>query len=323
MIRIRIDNSLKDFANEFCKTLFEERSKKFVKPIKQLNDLLLNPVLNSKEKAIIRLCIKYYPELLLITPDQQQRIVSLIASKPSLVSIFYIDNKSTSFTEMLLKAFRYNDLREKEAYKIVERLGTKTCVYCNAQLAVVIEKGSSSKANLEFDHFFAKSKYPFLSTSFFNLIPSCSNCNKAKTDGDFEISTHFHLYTEEDQIDPFIFSLTPKSILNFLMNRDAQKLEIEFKDKSVESKSKEHDKAFSIVPIYNTQKDVAEELLLKKEVYPPSYKDELSKIKGLFPDKQLIDRMILGNYCETHNTHKRPLAKFTQDIARQIKLLKD
>ena len=35
-----------------------------------------------------------------------------------------------------------------------------------------------------------------------------------------------------------------------------------------------------------------------------------------------IARMITGNYSEYQNVHKRPLAKFTQDIARDLKLIK-
>lgn len=322
MIRIPIDKSLEAFAEEFSKNLFSNKDRRFKKPLNLLKDLLMESN-NEGEKTIIALCIRYYSKLLILKPEQQQKLVKHIDTKRASL-FYYVNNKATPFSEKLFKAFRYEELRSTEAHKIIEKLGIKTCVYCNAQLAVVVGNGRKRKAKLELDHFFPSSKYPFLSTSIFNLLPSCSQCNKAKTNSGFKLDTHFHLYTETNQLEPFQFSLCNASVVKYWLDRDINNLKIDFKDHNGESKVTEHDKVFSITDIYNTQKDVAEELLIKKEIYTESYQKEISEIKGLFDkkDQSLFNRIIVGNYLETKNVHKRPLAKFTQDIAKQLKLVK-
>ena len=87
--------------------------------------------------------------------------------------------------------------------------------------------------------------------------------------------------------------------------------------------SKDHDKNFCITGIYNTQKDIVAELIQKKEIYTESYKQHLAnQFKALFKDKSVINRLIIGNYDSIEDIHKRPMAKFTQDIARQLHLIK-
>lgn len=65
------------------------------------------------------------------------------------------------------------------------------------------------------------------------------------------------------------------------------------------------------------------ELIQKKEIYTESYKQHLAKqFKDLFKDESIINRLIIGNYDTVEDIHKRPMAKFTQDIARQLNLIK-
>ena len=42
----------------------------------------------------------------------------------------------------------------------------------------------------------------------------------------------------------------------------------------------------------------------------------------LFPDEAFIDKLIIGNYTTPEECYKRPFSKFTQDIARELKLIK-
>ncbi|MFX8327742.1 hypothetical protein ABTL71_18955, partial [Acinetobacter baumannii] len=50
-----------------------------------------------------------------------------------------------------------------------------TCPYCNRSYIYYISRRKEIKPQI--DHFFPKSKYPFLAMSFYNLIPSCQTCN--------------------------------------------------------------------------------------------------------------------------------------------------
>ncbi|MBY7892782.1 hypothetical protein KW513_15065 [Vibrio fluvialis] len=111
----------------------------------------------------------------------------------------------TSFGELLYKkVFNYDNYRKKSIVgEIYKELGfdKATCPYCNSEPVTIIDlaKASSKKSAkltlFELDHFYPKSKYPYLALSFYNHIPSCSNCNgKLKRSRDFTISTHIHPY---------------------------------------------------------------------------------------------------------------------------------
>lgn len=88
---------------------------------------------------------------------------------------------------------------------IIKTLQILCCAYCHTQGTYVVneyykrnhkphKKGElkKPKAFFELDHYYPKSKYPFLCVSFYNLIPICSSCNKAKKD----ITIDFDFYIE-------------------------------------------------------------------------------------------------------------------------------
>ncbi|WP_294269396.1 hypothetical protein [uncultured Chryseobacterium sp.] len=84
----------------------------------------------------------------------------------------------------------------------------------------------------------------------------------------------------------------------------------------------EYNKIFGIQGIYDTQNDVAEELLHKAKVYTNAYNKSLLKnFHDLFPDKNILEKLIIGNYANSSETFKRPMAKYTQDLAKQLGLI--
>lgn len=98
-------------------------------------------------------------------------------------------------------AFRGSDFC-KELFKNIG-FESATCPYCNDnKLNIVKLKSNSStatklKAYLDLDHFYPKSMHPFFAISFFNLVPSCHDCNsRDKGDKLFTIETHIHPYHE-------------------------------------------------------------------------------------------------------------------------------
>jgi hypothetical protein len=98
-------------------------------------------------------------------------------------------------------AFRGSDFC-KELFKIIG-FESATCPYCNDnKLNIVKLKSNSSpvtklKAYLDLDHFYPKSLHPFFAVSFFNLVPTCHDCNSGdKGDKPFSIETHIHPYHE-------------------------------------------------------------------------------------------------------------------------------
>lgn len=65
------------------------------------------------------------------------------------------------------------------AYWLQEQLGVEVCPYCNRMYTTTLF--GKNKIRPDFDHFYPQSKYPYLTVSLFNLIPSCSMCNRKKS----------------------------------------------------------------------------------------------------------------------------------------------
>ena len=100
------------------------------------------------------------------------------------------------------------------SYKLATILNRNTCTYCNRLYTqtVIVKKNNGAVIDSdritrpEFDHWFAKNKYPVLALSFFNLIPSCSICNSSiKGSMVFSLANFVHPYVVE-QNQGFSFS---------------------------------------------------------------------------------------------------------------------
>ncbi len=322
MKRIFITNQLLIIARSYGVDPFNGRPCNFDKPLVNLKNLKVDTRFSPSQKKYIERIIKNYTRINSLKPSE------MIAEKKefdNLVSEADLSVKigGSCFYEHIVEAMRYKELRKKNFLPIIADLGIKSCVYCNAQLTIITEIDTSGNkiARLELDHFLPKSKYPFLCTSFFNLYPVCGNCNRLKSTKDLQ----FNLYAENknETLNPFVFSVTNKSLAKFMISRIEEDIDIRFKSTDVGSAlATDHDNRLHITGIYNTQKDIVAELIRNKEIYTKSYKQDLvNKYPQLFTSQNEINRMLIGNYYLVDDIHKRPLAKFMQDIAKQLKLI--
>ena len=281
----------------------------------------------NKEEGDALLEIKAdFKAFLLKTPTDHKTLVEKWDNISSQLFSFKATSghlKKTPFCERILDALNYEHFREEYAAKIAEKIKLKACPYCNAALTIVATKESGKQnARFQLDHYFPKSKYPLLSISFFNLIPSCGNCNNTKSSKPVKLGLDFHLYANETPIEGFKFRLQKHSIAKYRVTDIIDDIEIEFVSGVDGDKIKtyHHNKSFDIKGIYDTQKDIIQELFWKEKAYPPEKINELSNLLKLPPS--VIKRMVIGNYIDKEDIHKRPLAKFEQDIARQLGLIK-
>ncbi|MEZ0129231.1 hypothetical protein AB9T88_05390 [Flavobacterium sp. LBUM151] len=333
MIKILIDRQLESRVHDFSNKLFSTRQVNFVKPKEALKNLhdKLGKIKHKKHREYINKIINEYSSIIAADPSQIKNLIKEF-NKIDTGDILNecVPNKKIKFYEAIIKAMRYEDLRESEFHSYVKASGIKACVYCNAQLTVVVnfsfydkkEKKRKPKimAKLELDHFYSKSKYPFLSTSFYNLYPVCGNCNRAKSDNEI----NFELYTKDlNEVNQFKFWIDDKSILEYWLSLKSANLSVHFENSNGDIVFfNEYNNMFGIQGIYDTQVDIAEELVHKAKVYTDAYKKSLvDNFKDLFPDKLILDRIIVGNYADQSEIHKRPMAKYSQDIARQLKLI--
>jgi hypothetical protein len=322
MRRIKNSEALEQKVTAFNLTLFDKRRSDFIKPAQKLANFKAEPNKLAKYKLSDSKINEYLQKI----KNEYQTILSAnVKHIKKLIKEFekIIPAKSitTEFHEELVKVMRYDDLREKEFLVLLQGLNIRTCVYCHSQSTLVIEKqaDNSFKALLQLDHKYPKSEYPFLCTSFYNLYPICGNCNLAKS----SLECGFDLYVDNDNLDILTFGLDDKSIAKYWKSKNRTDLKITItaskKDKKLLNP---YNSMFLIKEIYDMQIDVAEELVHQQSVYNSEYKDTLvESFKALFPDQSMINRLIIGNYDKPEDMLLRPMAKFVQEIARDIDLI--
>ncbi len=332
MRRILISSNIVHLSIDYNNNLFNERTSRFEKPINNdgitgklfdLEDYLRNDCNLQRFADYVRMIINKYNEINILKPNEFEHYQNTYfnLSEANLSTKVIPPDGNDRFTKkelykLIVEAMRYDAVRDKEFLPYVRKIGIKSCVYCNAQFSVTTEKANGIlSGKYELDHFYPQSKYPFLSTSFFNLQPCCSHCNKTKS----EQPASFSLYTNDyNLLEPFSFSLDKKSILRYLLTQNEEELVILFSS-SDSGLKRNHEDLFHISEIYNQHKDIVEEIIWKSKIYNKSYKDSLSdSFTNLFPNTSNFNRFILGNYDNPKEVHKRPMAKLVQDIARQL-----
>ena len=179
------------------------------------------------------------------------------------------------------------------------------------------ERKAGERGNFQLDHAYPKSRYPWLCTTFFNMVPSCGSYNLAK----HADAPLYNFYTNDyAKLYPFHFRLEAKSLLRYLLTQDEKNLKIKLDTK--EAGLDNYEQAFSIESLYSAYNDVVEEIIWKARIYNESFKANLEESLGrLFPYCGDFTRFIVGNYTEPRDILKRPLALLMGDIARQLKLI--
>ena len=133
---------------------------------------------------------------ILIGPDEAPRSLGGKGELASMRSVFEkiitdIEGCSPIISETAVKVckkiFKYDRLNivgkgtfENPAYWLQRQLDVKICPYCNRIYTTTLY--GKKRIRPDFDHFYPQSRYPYFAVSLFNLIPSCSICNKAKSD---------------------------------------------------------------------------------------------------------------------------------------------
>lgn len=290
--------------------------------------------LTKGESDYLSLLIKDLDKIIIATPDEIAVYIRLFGIVPKSVAIKgKRGRKPKSFKDKILAALAYKFLRSSFYPKYFSKIGIKSCVYCNSQLAVSIDSVDFTKsktpilikAKFQVDHYHSKNDYPGLSISLFNLYPVCGSCNIAKSSNPVD----FVLYSNDLKkrtVSDYRFELAKGCVAKYLVSKKIEHLKINFIDpkkldplKLVKGSFQD---TFDIQGIYDTQIDLIEELIWKAEAYNKTYKKILIKsFSKLFTNASLSNRILIGNYHESTMIHKRPMAKLTQDIARQLNLI--
>lgn len=235
------------------------------------------------------------------------------------ISIDGDDNKTIH--KRITEAMGYQDYVRDEIFPaLIRAMGIKACVYCNANYVVSTKDG---KGYFELDHWKPESKYPFLCTSFYNLQPCCSHCNKHKSANTKYV--FLKLYEEDPNalLDVFEFQIPRGSLVRYFNMHDTSRLKLLFKavDASCEKLRNDADKRFGIEGIYNEHLDVVEEMMWRAQFYNNVIVSSMTWIYEKRRPMIDIPRFKLGTYAELDEVHKRPLTKMMQDVGKQLEII--
>lgn len=223
-----------------------------------------------------------------------------------------------------------------------KNLKIKVCPYCNNQFTQTVENVKvyndktnkfhikSTLNNFELDHIFPKSNYPYFALSFYNLIPSCNNCNGLKSAIDtLDINLKL-IHPYEDSFHDLVkFETTKETDENQIRKLLGDKsfipnsIDVKLVEKSnTGGKLANHEKIFHLTEIYKQHTDIISEIYAKAYFYNQSRRDELVReFNNLGFSDDEITMFILGNYVNPEDFNLRPHSKLTYDIAEEIKLL--
>lgn len=300
---------------EIVKTKIQYRAEKIIKNGITLNKKKIRA--NASLVAFLKL-LNDDTELKRIILAKPEDFIGMIASLKRAYPDFFIPN--TDSNKILFNLFLtscYEDLKVFDKHTFIKSIALDTCCYCNRNYIYYIAEKKSIKP--EIDHFYPKDKYPLFGISFYNLIPSCKTCNGfgAKEQKDPIRYQIIHPYLIDDDDFHFNYEIKTGKVVNSLADKESIELKmIKHIPGNVE--------VFKLKDLYDQHKDHVVELIMKSKVrYAESYREYLKKYDlpaSAYLDRDL-DRMIVGNFVNRGEAHKRPLGKLYQDIAGQLGLI--
>jgi hypothetical protein len=306
-------------------------------------ELLLEKSLHSTGEAqqLFQLLYKRRKKILVGNPYVLSRIIDEIAYAGfSQATMDAISDPKSSLHQEICEVFNYSSFIGRAAsgwgaYRLTQKLQVEVCPYCNRQfISTYYHKGGKTRPAL--DHFWSKTKHPYLSVSFYNLIPCCTTCNSSfKGQIDFSLDSHVHPYVEG-------FGRRMKFRTGIILRRDARgkiiptdvdtlvgknpnfKVDLKYVKGSQRFKAiaEENVKVFKLEALYGNHIDYINELVQKAQIYSDSYiADLIRNYKPLFHSREDVIRMLLGAYVKEEEQGKRVLSKFIADIAEELRLL--
>lgn len=208
--------------------------------------------------------------------------------------------------------FDYSGHRKQEKFmQNFQKLNIKSCPFCNNNYVYYFQDGKNTIATLE--HYYPKSKYPHLSLSFYNLIPSCYVCNTKFKGREKHVGNIIH---------PYIEDFDAKASFSVDVDGLPAKKDIQLKVylKSDDPRCIQSIDRFKLDKIYAEHSDIATEIWNNAQAYNEDRIQELydNFYKQLGYTKEEVKNFVFCNYLDQKNINKRNHSKLTQDILKQF-----
>lgn len=322
-----------------------------------LNDYktLLYPILKGKsgiknEDSLIKLKRKqnFAPESK-IYPPIHDCLASLKLSFKEILELDYSNNQTAKITKytkwkadylpikfLLTKIFDYESwfsgLDPTDTwgpYQLAMALNIRTCAYCNRHYTFSLTDVLGKKMGRpDFDHFIPKSTDPLLALSFFNLVPSCKECNGPSIKSNKPVSYFSHLNPYEDNsLNGLMrFSYHPRTYEASIGDDDDLEIYLKYSgdatNTALKSKIEGNIGLFCLADIYMHHSDTVQEIIKLRHMSSDRHIEILqSTYDGFNLSREEAYRLAYGNHYLEEEFHKRPLSKLTKDIAIEMESL--
>ena len=278
---------------------------------------------NKGQKEFVRKLISNLSLLLIGTPPKLKAFIDSLHVEYTNIATqkVYKPNKvngkrrKQTFSKGLLQAMGYENYRENKLVELSCMLNIKVCPYCNHNFTLYIDILGKTKMKglFQFDHFYDKSDYPYLSMSLYNLIPSCSSCNHQKrtTQLDIRYNPYFKAISDE-----FHFKVMDSFQLRS-GKKGVDKIDIKIERNPRGQGINELQEDLHLEEQYSRHKDIVQEIYDKaySETY---YRNMLTCIPA--EDREKLLNQWLGISLDMNDIDKKPLTKFSQDVLRQARM---
>ena len=243
---------------------------------------------------------------------QEQNFNGIILIKPTEKLLFLpfdeIENlisgfecTENNFEENFKKRFNfyYEKVRDNFGEKLQKENEIYICPYCEKNYVNLVETDKRT-IKPDLDHFYPKSKYPFLACCIENLIPACQVCNsRLKSDKEVSINP-----LEERVFKKFKFTYKDKICLE-----NYTKL---VTDDSV----KNYLDTFKIQEVYSTHTEILEDIQKKFKKYNEIKRKHLVACCPSMRENEILEVIF---YEYKYENKKHPLRKLKKDLFEQIK----
>lgn len=326
MIKIELHDEQRAKIEElFLKDLVGDPSgsKRRGRLIKRLDEKECRELLQDKSKPELKpLCRYLYDRT--GKPNAANVKALLLADRKHMESFMQqFGTYSKEITDDLLRiVFRYTNFSNRKVVsEILHEMKMPVCPYCNRLYITALRK---KKVRPQLDHFFPKSKYPYLALSLYNLIPSCSVCNQAKSDLDSRRKPLLYPY-EEEFGENVVFALELTGEDDFVKKITGCDPEISvrihnlFPTSDLGKKADRQDAQLHLTELYNEHRDYVADILKNYYINTDARMEELlQQFPNIFRSKDEIRSLVFMSAISKDQWGKRPLSKLTYDILQEL-----
>ena len=210
----------------------------------------------------------------------------------------------------------YNNFTNREFGRTWgKKIGVEICPYCNRSFIYTTPKKGTWP---QYDHYYPKSKYPYLALSMYNLIPCCPVCNNAKNAEDtFDNKSLLYPFEEEYGYDIFFEIETDEQLCYLGLSNDFN-IKIKSKEnveEDLKQKVQNSSKILHIEELYNLHNDYVSKLLRSKYIFTDEYcQSLLDTYPGWFFDMNEVKNQLYFNSLQKEEWGDQILSKLTYDI---------